>query len=63
MRHKRLVVSGPLFGTPICGDSLLQLLIARSKWFEVTPLPDDEWEIRVKNEPGLPSPERWEECQ
>lgn len=25
-------------------------LIARSQWFELEPLPDDEWEIKVKEE-------------
>lgn len=26
-------------------------LITASAWFEVTPLPDDEWEVAVKDEP------------
>lgn len=29
-------------------------LIQASKWFAVTPLPDDEWEFEVKDEPGIP---------
>ncbi len=29
-------------------------LIAKSKWFECTPLPDGLYEFKVKNEPGLP---------
>ncbi len=29
-------------------------LIARSKWFTVEPLPEDEFEFQTKNEPGLP---------
>ena len=34
-------------------DVLATKLIKLSKWFSVTPLPDDEWEFTVKNEPGL----------
>jgi hypothetical protein len=30
--------------------SIVSDLCERSCWFEVTPLPDDEWEIRTKTE-------------
>lgn len=29
-------------------------LIQASKWFTLTPLPDDQWEFVVKNEAGIP---------
>lgn len=31
-------------------QSLCELLIAASQWFSVLPLPDDGWEIEVKEE-------------
>jgi len=33
-------------------------LIKASKWFVMTPLPGDEWEFIVKDEPGIVTPER-----
>ncbi len=49
MKRKRAVVTG----TEIA-NALAVTLISRSKWFEFTPLPDDEYEFIVKDEPGLP---------
>ena len=31
---------------------LAMLLIRESRWFEVTPLPDDEWLVVTKDEAG-----------
>jgi hypothetical protein len=35
-------------------DYMARRLIEDSRWFEFTPLPDGVYEIRVKNETGLP---------
>lgn len=32
-------------------------LVAASKWFVMTPLPDDQWEFLVKDEPEIQEPE------
>lgn len=34
---------------------LISMLVPMSVWFEVTPLPDDLWEVRVKDELGNPA--------
>ena len=33
--------------------TLIAALVSASAWFEVTPLPDDEWRIRTKAEAHL----------
>lgn len=48
---KRYVVEGATRAV----DCALALTRA-SRWFEVTPLPDDEFRYTTKDEPGAPSP-------
>lgn len=31
-------------------EKMVTMLILHSQWFAVMPLPDDEWELSVKNE-------------
>lgn len=56
MKKLRTVTSGWYPTSDLCDE-----LIVASKWFEFTPLPDDEYEFIVKDEPGLPKRYKWEE--
>lgn len=58
MKHKALVTADSEYALYIVGQ-----LIVHSKWFEFTPLPDGEYEIKAKNEPGLPEPDLWKEVR
>lgn len=45
MRTTTIKLSGEANVSSLCGK-----LITASQWFSVLPLPDDSWEIEVKNE-------------
>ncbi len=56
MRHKPLYVSSDLRTSSVTlrGESqamvMSNLLVSSSQWFNVLPLPDDRWEVTVKQE-------------
>ena len=56
MRHKPLYVSSDLRTSSVTlrGESqamvMSNLLVSSSQWFSVLPLPDDRWEVTVKQE-------------
>jgi hypothetical protein len=34
---------------------IFNVLLDKSKWMEITPMPDGQYEFAVKNEPGIPA--------